>query len=110
MTNKQPFSDVAGKMAVITGAARGLGQGTAETLAAHGVHVVIADILPDVHDTFAAIKEAHPENEGYSRSRTPCQGSATGGPCRSGSRQRRFGGSCGSRSGLRSSPARSSSS
>ncbi len=67
MTNKQPFSDVAGKVAVITGAARGLGQGTAETLAAHGVHVVIADILPDVHDTFAAIKEAHPENEGYSK-------------------------------------------
>lgn len=66
MTSKQPFSEVAGKVAVITGAARGLGQGTAETLAAHGVHVVIADILPDVHETFNAIKKEHGDNEGYS--------------------------------------------
>ena len=33
MASEQPFSEVSGKIAVITGAARGLGQGTAETLA-----------------------------------------------------------------------------
>ena len=30
------------------------------TLAAHGVQVVIADILPEVHETFENIKKAHP--------------------------------------------------
>ena len=64
---KQPFNDVAGKVAVITGAARGLGQGTAEALAEHGVHVVVADIAPNIHEVFDAIKEAHPENNGYSK-------------------------------------------
>ena len=67
MKRKQPFSEVAGKIAVITGAARGLGQGTAETLAEHGVHVVISDISPDVHQTFEAIKKNHGDNEGYSQ-------------------------------------------
>ena len=52
---------------MITGAARGLGQGTAETLAEHGVHVVVSDVLPEVHETFETIKKAHPQNEGYSR-------------------------------------------
>ncbi|MDP7398667.1 MAG: glucose 1-dehydrogenase [Lentisphaeria bacterium] len=64
---KQPFDDVSGKVAVITGAARGLGQGAAETLAEHGVHVVVADISPNVHETFDAIKETHPENDGYAK-------------------------------------------
>ena len=67
MSNNQQFSEVAGKIAVITGAARGLGQGTAETLAKHGVHVVIADILPSVNETFQAIKKAYPENKGYAQ-------------------------------------------
>ena len=67
MSNKRPLNEVAGKIAVITGAARGLGQGTAETLANHGVHVVIADISPEVHETFQTIKKAHPENEGYAQ-------------------------------------------
>lgn len=67
MTNRQPFDDVAGKVAVITGAARGLGQGTAETLAEHGVHVVLADISPDLEKTFQNIKQSHPENEGYAQ-------------------------------------------
>jgi NAD(P)-dependent dehydrogenase (short-subunit alcohol dehydrogenase family) len=67
ISNKQAFSDVAGKVAVITGAARGLGRGTAETLAEHGVHVVIADVLADVHETFRSIRAAHPDNGGYSQ-------------------------------------------
>ena len=67
MADRQPFSEVAGKIAVVTGAARGLGQGTAETLAAHGVHVVAADILPAVHETMDGIRAAHPDNRGYSQ-------------------------------------------
>ena len=63
----QPFGEVAGKVAVVTGAARGLGQGTAETLAAHGVHVVAADILPAVHETMDGIRAAHPGNRGYAQ-------------------------------------------
>lgn len=67
MADTQPFSEVAGKVAVVTGAARGLGQGTAETLAAHGVHVVAADILPAVHETIDKIRTAHPDNRGYAQ-------------------------------------------
>jgi len=67
MAKKQLFDEVAGKVAVITGATRGLGQGTAETLAEHGVHVVLADISPDVEKTFQAIAQAHPGNEGYAQ-------------------------------------------
>ena len=67
MADRQPFSEVAGKVAVVTGAARGLGQGTAETLAAHGVHVVAADILPAVHETIDGIRAAHPDNRGYAQ-------------------------------------------
>jgi NAD(P)-dependent dehydrogenase (short-subunit alcohol dehydrogenase family) len=67
MANRQPFDEAAGKVAIITGAARGLGQGTAETLAEYGVHVVLADISPDVEKTFQAIAQAHPGNEGYAQ-------------------------------------------
>src|SRR6266478_3831856 len=67
MNKRQPFSDVAGKVAVITGAARGLGRGAAETLAEHGVHVVVADVLPDVHKTFQTIQAARPDNGGYAQ-------------------------------------------
>lgn len=67
MATKEPFTEVSGKVAVITGSARGLGQGTAETLADHDVHVVMADISPDVEKSFQAIKQSHPENEGYAQ-------------------------------------------
>jgi NAD(P)-dependent dehydrogenase (short-subunit alcohol dehydrogenase family) len=60
------FRDVAGKIAIITGGARGIGRGCAETFAAEGIHVVIADILPIVHETWKEIKEQFPDNEGYS--------------------------------------------
>ena len=60
------FREVAGKIAIVTGAARGIGRGCAEALAAEGVHVIIADLLPTVHETWKAIKSQYPENQGYS--------------------------------------------
>ena len=60
------FRDVSGKVCIITGAARGIGQGCAEALAAEGVHVVITDILPQVHETWKKIKENNPDNQGFS--------------------------------------------
>lgn len=59
------FRDVREKVAIITGAARGLGNGIAETLATEGVHVVVADMLPLVNDSFNEIKKANPDNRGY---------------------------------------------
>lgn len=59
------FRNVEGKVAIITGASRGIGKGCAETLAAEGVHVVIADISPSIKDTWDEIQKAHPENKGF---------------------------------------------
>jgi NAD(P)-dependent dehydrogenase (short-subunit alcohol dehydrogenase family) len=61
----EPLREVAGKIAIVTGAGRGLGRGTAEALADAGVHVVVSDILPQAHETFEAIQARHPENRGY---------------------------------------------
>jgi NAD(P)-dependent dehydrogenase (short-subunit alcohol dehydrogenase family) len=58
--------NVSGKIAIVTGAGRGLGRGTAEALADGGIHVVVADLRPQVEETIAAIKQKHPDNKGYS--------------------------------------------
>lgn len=39
------------KVAVITGAARGIGRAIAEAMAAEGAKIVLADLLPEVHQT-----------------------------------------------------------
>lgn len=59
------FRDVKGKVAIVTGAARGLGKGTAETLASEGIDVVMADVLPLVEASFREVKKANPDNRGY---------------------------------------------
>jgi len=60
------FRNVKDKVAVITGAARGIGSGCAQAMAAEGVHVVITDILPDVMETWKQIQADYPENKGFS--------------------------------------------
>ena len=44
-----------GKVALVTGAARGIGAETASTLARHGASVVLTDVLPEVEKTAATI-------------------------------------------------------
>ncbi|MBU0958794.1 MAG: SDR family oxidoreductase, partial [Nanoarchaeota archaeon] len=48
--------DLTGKVAIVTGAARGIGQGIAIELAKHGANVVISDIIPG-ESTAKKIKE-----------------------------------------------------
>jgi NAD(P)-dependent dehydrogenase (short-subunit alcohol dehydrogenase family) len=55
--------DVRGKVVAITGAARGLGQEFARTLAAAGARVVVGD-LSDCGETLAQVKSAGPEGLG----------------------------------------------
>lgn len=54
------FRSISGQAAVVTGAARGLGEGIARTLAREGVHVVLADVLPEVERAAAAIQDQAP--------------------------------------------------
>src|SRR5439155_20852004 len=45
-----------GKVAIVTGAAQGIGRAIAETLARHGADVVVADLDPGrSHDAVAAV-------------------------------------------------------
>lgn len=48
--------DLSGKVAIVTGAARGIGQGIAIELARHGADVVVSDIIPG-DETVKKIKE-----------------------------------------------------
>ena len=55
------FRNVKGMAAIVTGAARGIGFGTAETLASEGVHVVMSDILAILDDSCEKVKKAYPD-------------------------------------------------
>lgn len=59
------FTELAGRVAVVTGAARGLGRGIAESLASQGIHVVLSDLLPQVETACQEIKQAYPGFQGY---------------------------------------------
>jgi NAD(P)-dependent dehydrogenase (short-subunit alcohol dehydrogenase family) len=49
------YEDLSGKIAVVTGGARGLGYQMAGALAAHGVEIALLDVLPDVGDSAARL-------------------------------------------------------
>ena len=49
--------DLQGKTAIVTGAARGIGKGIALTLADAGADVVVTDVLPEIDQTSAEIRE-----------------------------------------------------
>ncbi|MCK8824214.1 SDR family NAD(P)-dependent oxidoreductase [Fuchsiella alkaliacetigena] len=59
------FREVKGKVAVVTGAARGIGAGAAKKMAEEGINVVVSDILPEVHETFKEIQEENPDIDGF---------------------------------------------
>jgi len=51
--------DLSGKIALVTGASRGIGQSTAQLLAAHGAHVIVSSRRQDAcEETAAAIRHA----------------------------------------------------
>jgi NAD(P)-dependent dehydrogenase (short-subunit alcohol dehydrogenase family) len=49
----------------VTGAARGLGKGIAETLASEGVSVVMADLLPQVKESAEEVQKNNPDIKCY---------------------------------------------
>ena len=53
-----PF-DLAGRVALVTGASRGIGEAAARTLAAHGAHVIVASRKADACEAVAASIRAH---------------------------------------------------
>lgn len=59
------FRDVKGKVAIVTGASRGIGSSIAETLASEGIHVVMNGSTEKVRESFKKIKNNFPENNGF---------------------------------------------
>ncbi len=55
------FRSVKGKTAIVTGAARGIGYGAAESLASEGVSVVMTDILPLVEESAGKVQKQYPD-------------------------------------------------
>src|SRR5512132_3019345 len=51
------FEDLAGRVAVVTGGARGLGLSMGRALARHGVRVGLVDLLDDVHASAEALAD-----------------------------------------------------
>ncbi len=66
MSLPNPALTLAGKTAVVTGGARGLGLAIAESLAAHGAHIALLDILPTGSEQAADIAERYPVKTAYS--------------------------------------------
>ena len=53
------------QVALVTGAAQGIGEVIARRLAREGAHVVLADLLPAVEETAERLQQEFPENRGF---------------------------------------------
>ncbi len=62
------------QVAVVTGAAQGIGKVIAMRLAAEGAHVVLTDILPTVDDAAAELRQRYPDNRAYAAPMDVTQG------------------------------------
>ena len=51
------MSDLTGKVAIVTGSGRGVGQGIAQVLAERGADIVVVDIIPEMEETAATIRK-----------------------------------------------------